>query len=68
MAGGVPGHVGEPWGDWTLFWEVIKGNIIKGNLVADYGILELWGIMITADGIMDIMVSWISVMVRDEGN
>ena len=24
--------------------------------------------MITADGIMDIMVSWISVMVRDEGN
>ena len=36
--------------------------------MADYGILELWGIMITADGIMDIMVSWIIVMMGDNSN
>ena len=36
--------------------------------MADYGILELWGIMVTVDGIMDIMVSWIIVMMGDNSN
>ena len=54
---------GRHWGTGPSF-----GNVIKGNLVADYGILELWGIMITADGIMDIMVSWIIVMMGDNSN